>query len=87
MDRALSGDGKALPPLMRLLLKADQFKLPPIPNDQHGVVIVPPEYRRDQRTGAHVGKLYYGTKNDGITKVPFRGQADDYSSFYHGRRQ
>ncbi len=37
MDRALSGDGKALPPLMRLLLKADQFKLPPIPNDQHAL--------------------------------------------------
>ncbi len=87
MDRALSGDGKALPPLMRLLLKADQFKLPPIPNDQHGVVIAPPEYWSDQRTGAHIGKLYYGTKNDGFTKVPFRGVADDYSPFYHGREQ
>ncbi len=86
MDRVLSGDGKALAPLMRLLSKANEFKIPPPPKDEYGVVVAPPEYNRDRSAGTHIGKLYYGTNHDGV-KVPFRIHEDDYPVSYHGPRR
>jgi len=76
VDRALQRKPNALRLLMRILRKKNVFQPIATPGVfQGGIVVVPPEYRQDSRTGAHVGKLYYGTANDG-TKVPFYGSED-----------
>ena len=76
VDHTLQRKPNALRLLMRILKKKNVFRPIATPGVfQGGNVIAPPEYRQDRRTGAHVGKLYYGTANDG-TKVPFYGTED-----------
>jgi hypothetical protein len=76
VDQTLQRKPNALRLLMRILKKKNVFKPIATPGVfRGGIVTAPPEYRQDRRTGAHVGKLYYGTANDG-TKVPFYGTED-----------
>lgn len=84
VDRTLKRDPNALRSLMRIFTRVNAFRPIAPPNAIQGAVVEPPEYRQDRRTGAHIGKLYYGTANDG-TKVPFYGiDSENYSAHYHG---
>ena len=48
VDRVLQGDAKGIPALMRLFDKAKAFKPVPDPTRLTGVVVEPPDYRRDK---------------------------------------
>lgn len=59
VDRVLQGDTKAIPALIRLFNKTEQFKPQPRPAQMSGVVVMPPEYWEDPPE-VHNGKLYWG---------------------------
>jgi hypothetical protein len=57
VDRVLQGDSKGIPELMGLFRKAKLFKPVPNPTRLTGVVVMPPDYRRDSELGIQEG--YY----------------------------
>ena len=61
VDRVLQGDSKGIPELMRLFNKAKLFKPIPNPTRLTGVVVMPPDYRRDSELGIQEG--YYPVGN------------------------
>jgi Family of unknown function (DUF5681) len=61
VDRVLQGDSKGIPELMRLFKKAKLFKPVPNPTRLTGVVVEPPDYRRDSELGIQQG--YYSVGN------------------------
>jgi hypothetical protein len=72
VDRVLQGDSKGIVALMNLFKKAKLFKPVPNPTRLTGVVVEPPDYRRDSELGIQEG--YYSVGNglgfyvDPITK-------------------
>ena len=73
VDRVLQGDSKGIVAMMNLFNKAKLFKPVPNPTRLSGVVIMPPDYWRDQLLGVQKG--YYPVGNglgfyvDPITKA------------------
>ena len=57
VDRVLQGDSKGIPELMGLFRKAKVFKPVPNPTRLTGIVVMPPDYWRDQLLGVQKG--YY----------------------------
>jgi Family of unknown function (DUF5681) len=55
VDRALQGDSKAIPGLLRLFAKAKLFKPVPDPTRLTGVVVMPAAYKRDEALGIEQG--------------------------------
>jgi hypothetical protein len=55
VDRALQGDSKAIPELMRLFTKAKLFKPVPDPTRLTGVVVAPAAFKRDAALGIEQG--------------------------------
>jgi Family of unknown function (DUF5681) len=55
VDRVLQGDSKAIVALMNLFNKAKLFKAVPDPTRLTGVVVEPPDYRRDSNLGIQQG--------------------------------
>jgi len=63
VDRVLQGDSKGIVALMSLFNKAKLFKPVPNPTRLTGVVVMPPDYRRDSELGIQEG--YYSV-GDGL---------------------
>jgi Family of unknown function (DUF5681) len=55
VDRALQGDSKAIPGLLRLFAKAKLFHPVPDPTRLTGVVVMPAAYNRDEALGIEQG--------------------------------
>jgi hypothetical protein len=62
VDRVLQGDSKGIAALMQLLRKTKLVKAVPDPTRLTGVVVEPPDYRRDSELGIQEGSYLF----DGI---------------------